>query len=473
MKSYYLLLAVLCFYSASFSQGVDKPRYRIETHRAGVFLGNIDVELFPSIAPQHVNNFDSLVNIQFLDSTAFHRVVPGFVIQGGDPNSINGPISTWGYGQPWQATVPAEFSVARHYRGRIGAARDLDTNSATSQFYISVANTFSLDGQYTVYGQVTEGLNIVDTIVSSPRDVNDVPLQKIEMFVTYIGVNDTIPADPVLTNPADQSVNVPGGVAFQWNNVSDAVIYYLQVATDSTFNTVQIAKMTGVNSGTVAGLLPNTTYFWRVKSDNGGHQSNWSLPFKFTTGSPAQLIYPANNAVNVTLNTLFQWSAVPNITSYNLQIDTDTLFLLPYTGNYLGITTNSKQVNNLPANTQLYWRVRYFNGSVSGFFSEKFGFTTGSTVSVDELVAGSASYIKNIYPVPATTQLTLEVASVTNEIVSLQLNDITGKTIVSRSNFQLPEDGKITVDLSGVAKGAYIIKVVTADMEESRLIEVK
>src|SRR5688572_5095367 len=195
---------LMCAYMNVFGQGgIDKPRYQILTNRAGVFLGTFDIELFPLIAPMHTQNFDSLVTDQFFDSTAFHRVVPGFVIQGGDPNTINGPISTWGQGQPWQHTVDAEFSVVRHLRGILGAARDNNPNSATSQFYICVANSTFLDGNYTVYGQVTNGMNIVDTIVSSPRDANDVPLQKIEMFVTYIGVNDSIPAAPTLNLPVD------------------------------------------------------------------------------------------------------------------------------------------------------------------------------------------------------------------------------------------------------------------------------
>src|SRR5688572_11991926 len=139
MKHYLLSIALILFYFSTFSQGIDKPQYQIVTHRAGSYLGTFNIELFPLIAPLHVNNFDSLVGQQFYDSTAFHRVVPGFVIQGGDPNSINGPISTWGQGQPWQVTVDAEFSVVRHLRGIIGAARDVDPNSANSQFYICVA----------------------------------------------------------------------------------------------------------------------------------------------------------------------------------------------------------------------------------------------------------------------------------------------------------------------------------------------
>src|SRR5688572_22324035 len=140
MKKILLLPFLILLVQSVYGQGgIDKPRYIIETHRAGSFLGTFDIELFPLIAPMHVQNFDSLVNDNFYDSTAFHRVVPGFVIQGGDPNTINGPISTWGQGQPWQVTVDAEFSVVRHLRGIIGAARDVDPNSANSQFYICVA----------------------------------------------------------------------------------------------------------------------------------------------------------------------------------------------------------------------------------------------------------------------------------------------------------------------------------------------
>jgi cyclophilin family peptidyl-prolyl cis-trans isomerase len=475
MKKNIIITTVFILYTSFvFSQGIDKPRYQIETHRAGVFLGMIDIELFPSITPLHVNNFDSLAGVMFFDSTAFHRVVPGFVIQGGDPNSINGPVSTWGQGQPWQPTVNAEFSPIRHNRGRIGAARDADTNSANSQFYICVANAFSLDGNYTVFGQVTAGLNIVDTIVNSPRNANDVPNQKIEMFVTYLGVNDTIPVQPVLTAPADQAINIPAGVLFQWGTVSDAVLYYLQVSTDSTFGTVSISKRVGVNTGTVAGLQSYTQYYWRVQADNGGHQSTWSTVFTFTTGGPAQLISPPDNSVGVPTNAIFQWSAVPNVTSYNLQIDTDTLFTLPYTSNITGITTTTRQVSNLPMNTQLYWRVRYFNGSVTGFNSVKFGFTTGSgTSSIDELYHNGGAYIKNIYPVPAEKNITIELAAQINANGVIRVTDLAGKTTLIQEKFRLLEDRKIFLNTGRLSSGVYLLTIQAEGMEETRRIEIK
>jgi peptidyl-prolyl cis-trans isomerase B (cyclophilin B) len=244
--------------AAQSQTGVDKPRYEIVTYRGSTLLGSFEIELFPLIAPLHVQNFDSLVNENFFDSTAFHRVVPGFVIQGGDPNTINGPISTWGQGQPWQPTVPAEFSAVRHLRGILGAARDTNINSANSQFYVCVAPATFLDGNYTVYGKVTTGMSVVDTIVLSPRDVNDVPLQKISMFINYIGVNDTVPDPVVLTDPANQAVNIGASQVFRWSTVPGAVLYTIEYATDSLFNNIVLTKKAGTNQ-TIANTLPLIT----------------------------------------------------------------------------------------------------------------------------------------------------------------------------------------------------------------------
>src|SRR4051812_41631478 len=140
-----------------------KPRFQILTKRNNATLGIINVELFPNIAPKHTRNFDSLVSQSFYDTTAFHRVIAGFMIQGGDPNSRHGPMNTWGYGQPGQPTVNAEFSVAKHLRGILSAARSANINSATSQFFICHAAAPNLNGSYSIYGRVTSGINFVDT----------------------------------------------------------------------------------------------------------------------------------------------------------------------------------------------------------------------------------------------------------------------------------------------------------------------
>jgi peptidyl-prolyl cis-trans isomerase B (cyclophilin B) len=161
------------------------PHYiiSVKLKEANQDLGEIELELFPQVAPKHVRNFDSLVSIKFFDGCAFHRVIPGFMIQGGDPNSKDKPKNTWGYGDPSQTRVPAEFNTIKHERGILSAARSNDPNSATSQFFIMVASAPHLDGQYTAYGKVVSGMDVVDKIVNQPRDGRDNPLDKVEMTI--------------------------------------------------------------------------------------------------------------------------------------------------------------------------------------------------------------------------------------------------------------------------------------------------
>lgn len=159
--------------------------YLIDAKVEGASIGIIKVELWPEIAPKTVANFDNLVKTGAYDGTAFHRVIPGFVIQGGDPNSKEGPKSSWGMGAPGQKTVPAEFSDVKHVRGVLSMARKgNDVNSATSQFFICTDNASSLNGQYSAFGKVLEGMDVVDKIVNMPRDERDNPLKKVEMFIT-------------------------------------------------------------------------------------------------------------------------------------------------------------------------------------------------------------------------------------------------------------------------------------------------
>lgn len=263
------------------SSFTGKPTYDIVTIQSGDTIGTIKVELFPTIAPLHTAYFDSLVNVHFFDSTAFHRVIPGFMIQGGDPNSRHGPLATWGYGDPSQPTVNAEFTAAKHIRGTLSAARDTDTNSANSQFFICVAPAAWLNGVHSVYGRVVSGMNFVDSIVSSPRDTNDNPLDKIEMFISYVGSNDTVPAAPVLTLPASGSYTANTSRLLKWNAQTDGIIYRVEVATDSLFNNIVRAANLGANQYSANGLTALTQYFWRVKTNNGGHFSNYSEVWNF------------------------------------------------------------------------------------------------------------------------------------------------------------------------------------------------
>lgn len=158
--------------------------YTIEAKVEGKSIGIINVSLWPDLAPKTVANFDKLVKEGAYDGTAFHRVIPGFMIQGGDPNSKDKPKNTWGMGDPSQAKVPAEFSNVPHERGILSMARSQDVNSASSQFFICHGDAGFLDNNYTVFGKVTSGLDVVDKIVNMPRDKNDNPNTKVEMFIT-------------------------------------------------------------------------------------------------------------------------------------------------------------------------------------------------------------------------------------------------------------------------------------------------
>jgi cyclophilin family peptidyl-prolyl cis-trans isomerase len=145
-------------------------------------FGNIELKFFPDIAPNHVNNFIELAKKGFYDGTTFHRVIPGFMIQGGDPNSKNPDKSQHGMGGPGH-TVKAEFNSKPHKRGILSMARSANPDSAGSQFFICVADAPSLDRQYTVFGEVVSGIDVVDKIVSQPRDRRDNPDERIEMKV--------------------------------------------------------------------------------------------------------------------------------------------------------------------------------------------------------------------------------------------------------------------------------------------------
>lgn len=139
----------------------DYPKAVIHTNQ-----GEINIELWNDVAPNHVENFRKLVESGFYDGLHFHRIVPGFVIQGGCPNGD-------GTGGPgWN--VDAEFNDREHHPGTLSMARAADPNSAGSQFFICLTREYCqhLDGNYTAFGQVIEGMDIVNRIAETPIDEN-------------------------------------------------------------------------------------------------------------------------------------------------------------------------------------------------------------------------------------------------------------------------------------------------------------
>lgn len=145
-------------------------------------MGNIVIALNDSVAPKHSANFRKLAQEGFYEGTTFHRVIPDFMIQGGDPNSKDDDRSNDGMGGP-PYRIDAEIGLT-HDRGVIAAARQGDAvnplrQSNGSQFYITVVPTKFLDGQYSVFGKVIEGMDVVDKIVAVPRDARDNPIEKV------------------------------------------------------------------------------------------------------------------------------------------------------------------------------------------------------------------------------------------------------------------------------------------------------
>ncbi len=144
-------------------------------------FGKISFKLISELAPETVRNFEKLTRDGFYDETLFHRVIPGFMIQGGDPNTKTDNKGSWGQGGPGY-NLKAEFSSRSHLRGIVSMARSQDPDSAGSQFFIVTADSTFLDRQYTVFGEVTEGMDIADKIVNLERDGNDCPLEKVQMI---------------------------------------------------------------------------------------------------------------------------------------------------------------------------------------------------------------------------------------------------------------------------------------------------
>ena len=232
---------------------VEKPAYQISIKHGDSIIGTIKIQLFPDVAPQHCRNFDSLVSIGFYNGTAFHRVIPKFMIQGGDPNSRDKDKSTWGYGDPSQRKIPAEFSSLHHVRGTLSAARASDINSATSQFFICVVPYPSLDGNYTIYGEVLEGMDVVDYIVNVPRDSKDNPLVKVEMNIIKLNpdeVLDNVDVNNitiVYPNPANSIININGSVQ---SNSSYEILNILGESMQSGLINGKNVDISNLSSGT-------------------------------------------------------------------------------------------------------------------------------------------------------------------------------------------------------------------------------
>lgn len=203
-----LLLSTLCLLTAATLSWAQT--YELTATQNDESLGKITFRLLPEVAPQHAAFVAARIAEGFYSGSAFHRVIPNFMIQGGDPNSVSGARETWGYGG-YHESVVAEFTSTPHLRGTISAARTNDPNSFSGQFFICVAPAPWLDGKYSVFGEVLSGMDVADKIVNAPRDSRDNPLDKISMqieLVTSVDEEATQQAVSVFPLPARTSMVV-------------------------------------------------------------------------------------------------------------------------------------------------------------------------------------------------------------------------------------------------------------------------
>ncbi len=450
-----LLVAALPLTSV-LAQGpfTGRPLYRIQVQQAAgtpaPISGSFDVEMFPTIAPRHVRNWDSLVVNRFYDSTAFHRVVPGFVIQGGDPNSRRGPRSTWGQGQPNQPTVRAEFSAVSYVRGILGAARTNDPNSADSQFFITVAPAPNLDRNYTVYGRVRRNMALVDQIVRAARDGNDNPLRKIEMFITRLGSVDSSLAAATLRAPAD-GATVVADPLLRWRRVPGALLYTAEISPDAGFNSGVIRPQASQfdSTLTVAATLlqPATLYYWRLKATNGGEVST-SAVRTFRTGLPAPTLQlPTLGDQQVPVMPTLQWTAVPGAEAYDLQIARTRLFL-PAASIYFSrdsiVGTTFQVPTALPALQICYWRVRARQGGIAGFQSTVWNF---KTQAVTGLLSEIETGLDALHPNPTAAGNVVRLTGATGPLTVL---DALGRVVRIATGE--------TVPTAGLAPGVYGVR---------------
>jgi cyclophilin family peptidyl-prolyl cis-trans isomerase len=441
-------IIIACLILLSNNALAQRPHYEfIAVRGASDTIGKFEVEMYPAIAKEHVRNFDSLVAAKFFDSTAFHRVVPGFVIQGGDPNSKSGPRSTWGFGQPWQQNVPAEFNPISHIRGVFSAARDNDINSANSQFFVCVAPALHLDWNYTAYGKVVLGMNVVDNIVTSPRDASDNPLQKIQMFVIRVQ-DDTNRINTVasIIQPLNNATGISSTYLFKWNAVPGALIYELEFSRQSNFASIDtIIKTASLQASFPTLNLGEQRYYWRLIANDGAYKTTTSIN-TFSTGlfAPA-LVSPINNSVMPTNTVNLEWQNISAATSYRIIMSTSPAFTPSSIRlDSSGIIGNTAQLKNLLANRKYYWKIASEINGISGDFSSAWAFTTGIATSVAE----NTNELLIVYPNPSSGRISFN----NNSISEVEIFDINSKLL------KRVEVINSEILLDDLNSGVYILK---------------
>ena len=245
----FLLIFLVNLGNQSFAQSDDKL---VILHTN---LGKIVIEFFPNDAPKHVFNFIKLSEDGFYDDTIFHRIIPGFMIQGGDPNTKDGDKNTWGTGGPGNF-VNAEFNNIKHNRGIVSMARSADPNSAGSQFFIVHKDSNFLDEQYTVFGRIVteESFETLDKITSVETEDKDIPVNIEQVKITKVEVVNRSEVSNLLELSDPERITTP------IENSSGSQLYENK-ALDIVFTVpegwlLQQPKKTGENSPDVVAVGP-------------------------------------------------------------------------------------------------------------------------------------------------------------------------------------------------------------------------
>ena len=190
LKQFFIIFTLTLFLTGfgnyAYAEFYEDPVVILETN-----LGEITITFFPDDAPQQVQNFIKLSSAGFYDGTLFHRIIPGFMIQGGDPNTIDGDSNTWGIGGP-DTNVAEEFNSIKHNRGIVSMARSADPNSAGSQFFIVHKDSNFLDGEYTVFGRIAtqESFETLDKIANVKTDSRDKPEEPEQVRIIKTSIVD-------------------------------------------------------------------------------------------------------------------------------------------------------------------------------------------------------------------------------------------------------------------------------------------
>jgi hypothetical protein len=312
---------------------------------------------------------------------------------------------------------------------------------------------------------------VVDDIVNSPVvPGTERPVQKIEMFVTYLGVNDSIPDAPDLISPEDGLEDVMLTQSFQWAPVPSAVLYRFQLSTDSNFAIIEYDDLVGISNYWVGGLqLGFVKYYWRVQANNGGNISSFSEVRSFTTGIDVPiLISPPDSAVNVSTSPTFEWTPVIGAVSYTLQISTFGSFI-NFVINQPGITSTSYSVNGLEENKKFYWRVRGATTNYEGLFSQVFRFTTGSTNSVDENKNLFTYNLGQNYPNPFNPITVIKYQLAKPGFVTISIYNMLGMQIAKLVNEEKSAGSyDVSFEANGLSSGVYFYKLQSETYVETK-----